>query len=206
MNTFSASPIFSPPSSTSFPHNHSPHPRIPAHNTPPCPLSSPFSPRPRACFPSGSSSYVPAISPQFLNPQSPVPPRPSSPHLRSNFPALTTPQVSIVATFNSIQTYSTLKLTRRVYQQKPHDVTPLSSRTFGTWTFLSAVVRIYAAYHINNAALYDVCMWSYAIAGWHFVSEWLMFGSARYVKSGREGASGKGRVMETNWNTASARG
>ncbi|KAI5858606.1 Erg28 like protein-domain-containing protein [Tricharina praecox] len=86
--------------------------------------------------------------------------------------------VSAVAVFNSVQNFVTLKLTQRVYQERPQDVTWLSSRTFGTWTFLSAVVRAYAAYNITNPQVYDICMWSYAIAGFHFVSEWLVFGTA----------------------------
>ena len=44
-------------------------------------------------------------------------------------------------------------------------------------------MRFYAAYNIGNPVLYDVCIWSYLIAGWHFVSEWLVFGSASYVCS-----------------------
>ncbi|KAA8902234.1 Erg28 like protein-domain-containing protein [Sphaerosporella brunnea] len=87
--------------------------------------------------------------------------------------------VSLVATFNSVQNYTTLKLTRRVYSQRPQDVTALSTRTFGTWTFLSAVVRAYAAYHIANPQVYDLCLWSYVLAAAHFVSEWLLFGTAR---------------------------
>lgn len=83
--------------------------------------------------------------------------------------------------FNSVQNFATLQLTRRVYQERPQDVTWLSSRTFGTWTFLSAVVRAYAAYHIANPQVYDICMWTYAVAGFHFVSEWLVFGTARCV-------------------------
>ncbi|KAF8541636.1 Erg28 like protein-domain-containing protein [Trichophaea hybrida] len=86
--------------------------------------------------------------------------------------------VSAIAIFNSIQNYTTLKLTQRVYSARPQDVNWLSSRTFGTWTFLSAVVRAYTAYNIANQQLYDVCMWSYVLAGAHFVTEWLVFGTA----------------------------
>ena len=89
--------------------------------------------------------------------------------------------MSAVALFNSLQTYTTLKLTQRVYSARPQDVTSLSSRTFGTWTLLSAIVRVYAAYNIANRAVYDICAWSYVIAGAHFVSEWLVFGTARYA-------------------------
>lgn len=57
--------------------------------------------------------------------------------------------------------------------------TPLSSRTFGTWTFLSAIIRMYAAYHIYDPLVYDIARWTYGIALLHFVSEWLVFGTAR---------------------------
>lgn len=86
--------------------------------------------------------------------------------------------VSLTAIFNTVQSYSTLALTRRVYSQRPQDVTPLSSRTFGTWTFFSAIVRLYAAYNISNQQVYQICLWSYIVAAVHFVSEWLVFGTA----------------------------
>lgn len=57
----------------------------------------------------------------------------------------------------------------------------LSSRTFGTWTFMASVLRLYAAYNITNPVVYDLAIWSYVIAGWHFLSEWLIFGTASYV-------------------------
>jgi hypothetical protein len=43
-------------------------------------------------------------------------------------------------------------------------------------------VRAYTAYNIANPQLYDICIWSYALAGAHFVSEWLVFGTARWVE------------------------
>ena len=89
--------------------------------------------------------------------------------------------MSAVALFNSFQTYTTLALTQRVYSARPQEVTLLSSRTFGTWTLLSAIVRVYAAYNIANRAVYDICVWSYVIAGAHFFSEWLVFRTTRYV-------------------------
>lgn len=59
-------------------------------------------------------------------------------------------------------------------------VNELSARTFGTWTALSSIVRLYTAYHINNPVVYEICLWTYAIAFAHFFSEWLVFGSARW--------------------------
>ncbi|RPA88779.1 Erg28-like protein [Choiromyces venosus 120613-1] len=89
--------------------------------------------------------------------------------------------VAVVALGNSFQAYSTLRFNKRIYCKRPHEVTGLSSRTFGTWTVLSAILRAYAAYHITEPVVYDLAMWSYAVAGAHFVSEWLVFGSAGLV-------------------------
>ena len=99
-------------------------------------------------------------------------------------------QVSLVSVLNSIQAYVSLAPTQKVYtgpsptkattpSQALSPVTPLSARTFGTWTLLSSVIRLYAAYHISNPQVYELAFWSYAIAWAHFGSEWLGFGSTR---------------------------
>ncbi|KAF3916595.1 hypothetical protein ABW20_dc0103336 [Dactylellina cionopaga] len=88
--------------------------------------------------------------------------------------------VSVVSVANSFQCYATLKFTKRVYSGKPFEVNGLSSRTFGTWTLLASLVRFYAAYNISNPAVYDICIGTFVFAGWHFFSEWLYFGTARY--------------------------
>lgn len=62
-------------------------------------------------------------------------------------------------------------------QQSPS--TPLASRTFGTWTFLSSIVRAYAAYNIHNQVAYDMAFWTYGIALAHFLSEVGVYGSAQ---------------------------
>jgi hypothetical protein len=91
---------------------------------------------------------------------------------------------------NSVQAYVSLKPTQKVYcgaapakantpAAASSPVTPLSARTFGTWTLLSSVVRLYAAYHITNPQIYELAFWSYGIAWVHFFSEWLVFGSTR---------------------------
>lgn len=99
-------------------------------------------------------------------------------------------QVSLVSTLNSIQAYSTLTYTSRVYNptstdpplKQPAHVTGLSSRTFGTWTFLTSVIRFYAAYHINEPAFYQLALWTYGVAFAHFASEWWVFGTTRWGK------------------------
>lgn len=98
-------------------------------------------------------------------------------------------QVAIISIGNSIQAYSTLSYTRRLYAG-PGDaktseainssVTPLSARTFGTWTFMVSIVRLYAAYHINEAAWYQVAFWTYLVAFGHFMSEAAVYKTARW--------------------------
>lgn len=105
--------------------------------------------------------------------------------------------VSVISALNSAQAYKTLHFTQRVYSgsadrpslvskaypnaQAPNSpVTPLMSRTFGTWTFLSSVIRMYAAYHIDEPVVYQLALWTYGIAWSHFVSEWLVFRSASW--------------------------
>jgi len=106
-------------------------------------------------------------------------------------------QVSVVSMANSIQAYATLSATRRVYsgpkqsvdsskrlpdgipartvRQDMSPVTALSARTFGTWTAITSVIRLYAAYHIHDQAVYELAFWSFGVAWAHFMSEWLIF-------------------------------
>ncbi|KAF8625566.1 hypothetical protein AX15_005329 [Amanita polypyramis BW_CC] len=86
--------------------------------------------------------------------------------------------IAVTAFFNTVQNYTTLKLTRRIYSVAPITVTPLQARTFGIWTLTSAVVRAYAAYNINNKPIYDMAMLTYLIAFGHFFSELLVFRTA----------------------------
>ncbi|KAI9372176.1 hypothetical protein BJX61DRAFT_508253 [Aspergillus egyptiacus] len=90
--------------------------------------------------------------------------------------------VSVVSAANSAQAYFSESYTSQLYNGRLPDGRPHtnahSSRTFGTWTFLSAVVRFSAAYNITTPASYDLAMWTFGIALAHFVGEWLGFGSA----------------------------
>ncbi|KAF6013879.1 hypothetical protein HII13_001128 [Brettanomyces bruxellensis] len=90
--------------------------------------------------------------------------------------------ISVVSVFNSVQTYVNLALTKQVYANKPEEVTPLSARTFGTWTLISAIIRYFAAYHINDINVYNICIASYCVALWHFGSEWLYYKSCKFDK------------------------
>ena len=130
--------------------------------------------------------------------------------------------MSLISVLNSGQAYTTLKFTKRVYSSSssqtpaktnssnvttsayPDQVTPLSSRTFGTWTFLSAVIRLYAAYNISNPVVYQLALWTYGVALVHFVSEWWIFRTARW-SAGLAGpilvATGSFIWMLTQWES-----
>ncbi|KAJ5604567.1 ergosterol biosynthesis protein [Penicillium lagena] len=89
--------------------------------------------------------------------------------------------VSVISAVNSLQAIRSPDYTAQLYNgqvngQSP--VNPLASRLFGTWTLLSAAVRLTAAYHITTPAVYDLAASTFGIALVHFVSEWLAFGSA----------------------------
>lgn len=106
------------------------------------------------------------------------------------------PKVSFVSLANTVQCYTTTHFTKQVYLgpkpspsnplRTPTDSlspsTPLSSRTFGTWTLITAIIRFYAAYHISNPQIYELAFATYLVAGFHFYSEWLWFGTARWGK------------------------
>lgn len=91
--------------------------------------------------------------------------------------------ISIVSVFNSVQTYvSGLELTRRVYENKPSETTALSARTFGTWTFVSCVIRFYGAFFLNEPHIYQLTFISYIIALVHFGSELVIFRTCKLGK------------------------
>ncbi|RDW90835.1 Erg28 family protein [Aspergillus mulundensis] len=91
--------------------------------------------------------------------------------------------VSVVSAANSVQAYISKSYTSELYNGRLADgsshTNPHSSRIFGTWTFLSSVIRLSAAYNITNPAVYDLAAWTFGIALVHFVLEWLVYGSAQ---------------------------
>lgn len=92
-------------------------------------------------------------------------------------------QVSVVSAANSVQAYFSEAYTAQLYNGRLADGRPHtnahSSRLFGTWTFLSAIVRFTAAYNITTPAVYDLAACTFGLALLHFVGEWLGFGSAQ---------------------------
>ncbi|KAL8829256.1 MAG: hypothetical protein Q9170_006251 [Blastenia crenularia] len=87
--------------------------------------------------------------------------------------------LSVVSIGNSVQSYLTTTYTRRVYSAPETTITPLHARTFGTYTALASIIRFYAAYNLADPAVYQLAIWTYAVALGHFYSEWLVFQTAR---------------------------
>jgi hypothetical protein len=116
--------------------------------------------------------------------------------------------ISLVSLGNSIQSYLSLVGTQEVYAAtksvQPPQVTPLSARTFGTWTAITAIVRFYAAYHITDPVIYQLALWTFGVAWMHFMSEWLVFKTAKWCK-GLAGpaivATGTGVWMLVLWKS-----
>ncbi|KAI4204829.1 MAG: hypothetical protein LQ350_000895 [Teloschistes chrysophthalmus] len=88
--------------------------------------------------------------------------------------------LSIVSIGNSVQSYLTTSYTRRIYSAPDTTVTPLHARTFGTYTALASIIRLYAAYNITDPVVYQLALWTYVVALGHFYSEWLVFRTARF--------------------------
>ncbi|CAO3664236.1 unnamed protein product [Umbelopsis vinacea] len=65
------------------------------------------------------------------------------------------------------------------HRQAHQTVTPLSGRLFATWTWSVSMIRIYAAFHLNNKIMYNLGIWSYVIALTHYVGELVVFGGCK---------------------------
>lgn len=69
--------------------------------------------------------------------------------------------------------YKDLKPNSKTFDQ----VTPLAARLFGTYTLISAIVRLYASYHLDKEPVYMMALWTYLVALGHFASEITVFKS-----------------------------
>jgi len=89
--------------------------------------------------------------------------------------------VATAALLNTVENFRTLSLAKRLYNNVPaaQPVTSLQARTFGIWTLTASAVRLYAAYNIQNKAIYDITLLTYIFAFAHFSSEILIFRTAR---------------------------
>lgn len=54
-------------------------------------------------------------------------------------------------------------------------VTPLHGRTFSIWTSLTCVLCVLLAGDMTSKALFAVTWFSFAVAAFHFMTEWLVY-------------------------------
>ncbi|OZJ05361.1 hypothetical protein BZG36_01534 [Bifiguratus adelaidae] len=88
--------------------------------------------------------------------------------------------VASLGIFNSVQNFVTDALSKRVYAAKPAEVTPLAGRMFATWTMSVSMIRIYAAFHINERVMYHLAIGTYSIALMHYLLELLVFRTCKF--------------------------
>lgn len=69
---------------------------------------------------------------------------------------------------------------RQIYDLAPSQVTDLSARFFGTWTAITAAIRLFTAYDIKNGQLYLLTCFTLAAAVANWASEWLVYGTASW--------------------------
>ncbi|KZV95995.1 Erg28-like protein [Exidia glandulosa HHB12029] len=90
---------------------------------------------------------------------------------------------STTSTLQSLHFSAGVNLIRKIYTAAPAPETSgLAARLFGTWNALSTVVRVYAAYDMDNRTLYDLCLWTYVIALLHFAQETGFWGTTEFRK------------------------
>ncbi|TBU32500.1 Erg28-like protein [Dichomitus squalens] len=87
--------------------------------------------------------------------------------------------VAVTAALNTVSNLTSLTFSRRLYNNAVTSVNPLQARTFAIWTLTSAVVRFYAAYNIHNKLIYDIALFTYLFAFFHFGSEILIYRTAK---------------------------
>jgi hypothetical protein len=93
--------------------------------------------------------------------------------------------IGCLAIYNSIQCYiPKFNVTKRIYQRQPDQVTALMGRMMGTWTLTSAIVRIYASYHISSKAAYDLTMATFIVALFSFSTEVFVYKTAPLTSPG----------------------
>jgi len=102
----------------------------------------------------------------------------------SNVPTEQGAQVAAFSALNITQCYKSSKFARRTFDgpASAAEVTPFAGRLFGSWSFLSGLIRIYAAYNIQDRNLYFLALCTYLIVLSHFTTELLIYGTMKIGK------------------------
>jgi len=93
-------------------------------------------------------------------------------------------QVIAFSVLNTTQCYNSSSFARRTFDgpASAAEVTSFASRLFGSWSFLSGLVRFYAAYNIHDKHLYFLALCTYMIVLSHFAGELLVYGTMKIGK------------------------
>ena len=93
-------------------------------------------------------------------------------------------QVVGFSVLNTVQCYRSSKFVRRTFDgpASATEVTPFAGRLFGSWSFLSGLVRFYAAYNIHSEHLYRLTLCTYLIVLSHFAGELMVYGTMKFGK------------------------
>ena len=85
--------------------------------------------------------------------------------------------MSFLAALNTCITYSLvgMAITQQTYDIAPSQVTGLTARMFGTWTAITATVRLVTAYNIGSRELYGLTFFTFVAAAAHFATEWELY-------------------------------
>ncbi|WWD05477.1 hypothetical protein V865_003554 [Kwoniella europaea PYCC6329] len=86
---------------------------------------------------------------------------------------------TVAGTYNAFQNHFVIWQSKEIYSRKSDEMTFLAGRMFGIWTALASLIRGMATYNVNDRVAYDLAIGTYALATWHFTSEWLIFGSIK---------------------------
>ncbi|XP_014780849.1 ergosterol biosynthetic protein 28 homolog [Octopus bimaculoides] len=87
--------------------------------------------------------------------------------------------MSLISFANGMQSFVDMKfLHKSIYTNSTGSVNPLMARIFGTWSLLSAFLRISCSLDFSNSMLYHMTLVSFLMSSGHFLSELLWFQTA----------------------------
>ncbi|EDV23692.1 putative ergosterol biosynthetic protein 28 [Trichoplax sp. H2] len=89
--------------------------------------------------------------------------------------------IATIAFVNSTQCYLQGEFVHQRMYTETKEATLLQARTFGTWTLLASVIRIYCAFDIYNKTLYMVTFWSFIIVLAHLLAECYIYHTAAFT-------------------------
>ena len=95
--------------------------------------------------------------------------------------------IAAVSFFNTLQCFTGTAATELVYSgsKGKHEVTPLMARMFANWTMLSAFIRFQCSRNCyRQRLLYQVTMFTFAMALLHFSFECIVYGTVEFNSFG----------------------